>query len=370
MRLRRARDAGGDAASPAAAAPRPDPAAADGAPLLEVRDLRVRFDVDEGVVRALDGVSFTVEAGRTLAIVGESGAGKSVAGLSLLRLVPPPGRIDGGEIRFGGRDLLALDEGEMRRVRGASIAMVFQDPLAALNPVLTIGDQIGEALRLHLGLTRAERRARAAALLAEVGIGDAARRLDAYPHQLSGGQRQRAMIAMALSCRPAVLVADEPTTALDPTVQAQVIELMQRLQRELVSGIVLISHDLGAVARMADRVAVMYAGRIVEEGPAEAVFGNPRHPYTWGLLDSTPRIDAPRGGRLAAIPGSPPSLLAVPHGCPFHPRCRSRRPVCEEARPELRPVGPEQRAACVLDAEEAAAERARSAPAPVAADVP
>jgi oligopeptide/dipeptide ABC transporter ATP-binding protein len=372
MRLRRARDAASGAAAPAPGAPRPELTGAPGdPPLLEVRDLRVRFDVEDGVVRALDGVSFTVEAGQTLAIVGESGAGKTVAGLSLLGLVPPPGRIDGGQILLRGRDLLALDESEMRRVRGAAIAMVFQDPLAALNPVLTIGDQIGEALQLHLGLSRRERRVRAAALLAEVGIGDAARRLDAYPHQLSGGQRQRAMIAMALSCRPALLVADEPTTALDPTVQAQVIELMQRLQRELGSGIVLISHDLGAVARMADRVAVMYAGRIVEEGPAEAVFARPRHPYTWGLLDSTPRIDAPRGRRLTAIPGSPPSLLAVPSGCPFHPRCRSRRPGCDTLRPELRPVAESQRAACVLDAEEASAERARARePQPVPAPAP
>jgi oligopeptide/dipeptide ABC transporter ATP-binding protein len=326
-------------------------------PLLEVHDLRVRFDVGDAVVRALDGVSFSVDDGETLAIVGESGAGKTVAGLSLLGLVPPPGRIDGGRILLRGRDLVPLDERRLRRVRGAAIAMVFQDPLAALNPVLTIGDQIGEALRLHLGLSRPERRARAAALLTEVGIGGGARRLRDYPHQLSGGERQRAMIAMALSCRPALLVADEPTSALDPTVQAAVIELMQRLQRELGTGILLISHDLGAVARMADRVAVVYAGRIVEEGPAEAVFARPRHPYTWGLLDSAPRLDAPRGRRLPAIPGSPPSLRAVPAGCPFHPRCRSRRPVCEASRPELRPVGPAQRAACVLDADEAAVER-------------
>jgi oligopeptide/dipeptide ABC transporter ATP-binding protein len=320
--------------------------------------------VDGGVVRALDGVGFALEAGETLAIVGESGAGKTVAGLSLLNLVPPPGRIDGGRILLRGRDLVPLGERAMREVRGAQIAMVFQDALAALNPVLTIGDQIGEALRLHRRMSRQHARARAAELLGEVGIADGPRRIRSHPHELSGGERQRALIAMALACRPAVLVADEPTSALDPTVQAEILELLGRLQGELGTAILLISHDLGAVARVAGRVAVMYAGRIIEEGPAEAVLTRPRHPYTWGLIDSAPRIDGPRGARLPVIPGNPPSLTHLPTGCPFHPRCRSRRPVCSLERPALRPAGGQQ-VACVLDADEAALER-RAPPPPAA----
>ncbi len=330
------------------------------AALLEVRDLSVEFGTDDGTVRAVDGVGLAVEAGRTLAVVGESGSGKSVTALSILRLIPsPPGRIAGGRIVFRGRDLLGLSGAQMRAVRGNDIAMVFQDPMTALNPVLTIGVQIMEPLRLHQGLGRAAARGRAGELLREVGVGDAERRLDDYPHRLSGGQRQRVMIAMALACRPALLIADEPTTALDVTVQAQILDLMQEQQRALGSGILLISHDLGVVARMADRVAVMYAGRIVEEGPAEAVFATPKHPYTWGLLDSIPRLDGGRGRRLVPIPGHPPSLIQPPSGCPFHPRCRARRPQCAEAVPPLRAVGPGHLSACILTAPQMAAERAR-----------
>jgi oligopeptide/dipeptide ABC transporter ATP-binding protein len=328
--------------------------------LLDVRDLRVQFGTEDGTVHAVDGVSLSVGPGETLGIVGESGSGKSVTALSILRLIPtPPGRIAGGEILFGGRNLLGISEEAMRSVRGNDIAMVFQDPMTALNPVFSVGYQIMEPLRLHQGLDKPAARKRAAELLQEVGIGASERRLDDYPHQFSGGQRQRIMIAIALACNPALLIADEPTTALDVTIQAQILDLMQELQRSFGSGIIMITHDLGVVARMADRIAVMYAGRIIEEGPAETIFAQPYHPYTWGLLDSIPKLDEARGEKLVPIPGNPPSLINRPSGCPFHPRCRARRPQCVEAVPPLRQVASDHRAACVLTPAEVTAERSR-----------
>lgn len=328
--------------------------------LLEVRDLRVQFSTDDGVVEAVDGVSFSVGRGETLAVVGESGSGKSVTALALMRLIPqPPGRIAAGEVLLDGRDLLKLSESEMRAVRGNDVAMVFQDPMTALNPVFTVGYQIMEPLRLHQKMERRQAARRAAELLSQVGIGDGARRLEDYPHQFSGGQRQRIMIAMALACNPSVLIADEPTTALDVTVQAEILDLMQELQRDFGSGIILITHDLGIVARTADRVAVMYAGRMVEQASAETIFARPHHPYTWGLLDSIPRLDSAHGEKLVPIPGNPPSLIEKPPGCAFHPRCRSRRDTCHIEVPPLREVGTDHLAACILASGEVAAERAR-----------
>jgi oligopeptide transport system ATP-binding protein len=331
-------------------------------PLLQVRDLRVRFATMDGQVQAVDGVDLDLAAGETLGVVGESGSGKTVTALSLLRLIPsPPGRIAGGSILLDGRDLLALPDVDMRKVRGNEIAMIFQDPMTAMNPVLRIGRQLTEPLVNHQGMSRGQARARAAELMGLVGLADAARRLDDFPHQFSGGQRQRLMIAMALACNPKVLIADEPTTALDVTISAQILELMQDLQREFQSGIIIITHDLGVVARTADRVAVMYAGRVVEQGDVETIFARPSHPYTWSLLDSLPRLDGARGERLVPIPGSPPSLINKPSGCPFHPRCRVRREVCTSVQPPLVEVGAGHLAACVIGRDEAAAERERLA---------
>jgi len=337
-------------------------AAANGsAHLLEVRNLAVQFSTDDGLVRAVDGVSFHLDRGETLGVVGESGSGKSVTGLALLGLIEKPaGRVTSGEILLDGRNLLKLNETELRKVRGNRIAMIFQDPMTALNPVYKVGMQVMEPLQLHQRMSKGQARKRAAELLVQVGISDGARRLDDHPHQFSGGQRQRIMIAMALACNPSVLIADEPTTALDVTIQAQILELMQELQGEFKTGIIMITHDLGVVARMADRVQVMYAGRIVEQASAETLFDRPHHPYAWGLLDSIPDLDQPRGEKLVPIAGTPPSLIHVPPGCPFHPRCRARRPICDLERPELRVVGPDHLAACVLGPEEAAPERART----------
>jgi oligopeptide/dipeptide ABC transporter ATP-binding protein len=308
--------------------------------LLEVIDLQTQFATRGGVVRAVDNVSWDVAEGETVALVGESGCGKSVSALSIMQLVAPPaGRIVGGRIMFKGRDLLTLDEEAMRRVRGREIAMIFQEPMTSLNPVLTIGRQLTEGLEIHLGLAAAAARRRAIELLAMVGIPDPARRLAQYPHQFSGGMRQRMMIAMALACEPALILADEPTTALDVTIQAQILELMRDLSRRLGVAMLIITHNLGVVARYADRVNVMYAGKIIERGTARELYGNPRHPYTLGLLRSVPRLDEPRRARLDPIEGQPPDLTRLPLGCAFVPRCAFRVERCVREVPPLRPIG-------------------------------
>ena len=293
-----------------------------------------------GVVRAVDDVSWDVAEGETVALVGESGCGKSVSALSIMRLVSEPaGRIVGGHILFKGRDLLGLSEEEMRRVRGREIAMIFQEPMSSLNPVLTIGRQLTEGLEIHLGMTGEQARARAAELLSMVGISDPERRLPQYPHQFSGGMRQRMMIAMALACNPDLILADEPTTALDVTIQAQILELLKDLSRRLGVAMLIITHNLGVVARYADRVNVMYAGRIIERADAGELYANPHHPYTLGLLRSVPRLDEPRRSRLNPIDGQPPDLTRLPPGCAFLPRCAFAAERCEREIPELEPVG-------------------------------
>ena len=308
--------------------------------LLEVRNLQTQFRTSGGIVRAVDGISYDVEEGETVALVGESGCGKSVSALSVMRLVSEPaGRIAGGEIVFKGRDLLKLSAEQMRHVRGREIAMIFQEPMTSLNPVLTIGRQITEGLEIHLGMTPEQARARALELLGMVGISDPARRLDQYPHHFSGGMRQRMMIAMALACNPSLILADEPTTALDVTIQAQILELMRDLSRRLGVAMLIITHNLGVVARYADRVNVMYAGRIIERASAAELYSNPRHPYTLGLLRSVPRLDEPRRTRLAPIEGQPPDLTRLPPGCAFTPRCAYRVERCEREAPALEPVG-------------------------------
>jgi peptide/nickel transport system ATP-binding protein len=288
---------------------------------LQVRDLRVQFPTDDGVVKSVDGLSFQVERGRTLGIVGESGSGKSVTSLSVMGLHAKGSAQVSGSIRLDGTELVGADPDDVRRLRGKRMAMIFQDPLSAMNPFYTVGKQIVEAYRIHNDVSRSVARKHAIDMLGRVGIPEPAKRVDAYPHQFSGGMRQRAMIAMALSCDPDLLIADEPTTALDVTVQAQILDLVRDLQREFESAVVIITHDLGVVAELADDILVMYAGRAVEHGPAEQLFEAPEHPYTWGLLASMPRFDRPRSARLNPIPGSPPSLINVPSGCPFHPRC-------------------------------------------------
>ena len=319
--------------------------------LLEVEDLRVEIDTPHGVIRAVDGISYDVARGETVAIVGESGCGKSVSALAILRLIPsPPGRITHGQIRFQGLDLLALDEVAIHEVRGGSIGMVFQEPMTSLNPVLSIGLQLTESLRQHRGMGKREARERAAEILNLVGIGDPERRLKQYPHQLSGGMRQRVMIAMALSCEPPLIIADEPTTALDVTIQAQILTLMQDLSRRLGVALVIITHNLGVVARYADRLNVMYAGRIVEQGPARVIYRSPGHPYTVGLLNSVPRLDWPRGGKLVPIPGQPPDLSRLDGGCPFRPRCPLAVRACETM-PPLETLAGAHRAACWRSAE-------------------
>ena len=317
-------------------------------PLLEIRDLHTEFRTGAGIVRAVDGVSYTVDPGETVAVVGESGSGKSVTAMSVLRLIPnPPGRVTGGEVWFDGRDLLKLSEEEMRRVRGSAIGMIFQEPMTSLNPVLTIERQITETLEEHRGTSPEAAHARAVELLRLVGIADAERRLRQYPHQLSGGMRQRVMIAIALACEPKLIIADEPTTALDVTIQAQILELMQSLTKRLGVALIIITHNLGVVARYAQRVNVMYAGRIVESGAAAALYHNPRHPYTIALLRSVPRLDRPRQSRLDPIEGSPPDLTQLDPGCSFRPRCRFAIPRCAEAPPPLIPAGePGQMSAC------------------------
>ncbi len=315
--------------------------------LLEIEDLRTQFFTSAGTVRAVDGITYHVDEGETVAIVGESGCGKSVSALSILRLIPdPPGRIVGGSIRFQGRDLLTLSDAEIRRVRGRDIAMVFQEPMTSLNPVLTIGRQITETLTHHLSMNIQQAYARAAELLDMVGISDPERRLQQYPHHFSGGMRQRVMIAMALSCEPKLIIADEPTTALDVTIQAQILELMKELTRRLGVALIIITHNLGVVARYADRVNVMYAGRIIETGNAVDIYRNPSHPYTLGLLASVPRLDQPRGERLVPIEGQPPDLTMLDDGCAFRPRCRFAVERCKDAVPALETVNEAHYSAC------------------------
>ncbi len=315
--------------------------------LLEVRNLKTQFDTRDGVVRAVDGVNFSLQSGKTLAIVGESGSGKSVTALSIMRLVQgPKGRIAEGEILLEGKDILKMSETAVRQMRGNRIAMIFQDPMTSLNPVFRVGTQIGESLRVHKGLKRREAEARAVELLELVGIPKAADRVRDYPHEFSGGMRQRAMIAMALACDPAILIADEPTTALDVTIQAQILELMMEMQERTGAAIIMITHDLGVVAEIADDVLVMYAGRPVEHAPADELFYRPLHPYTWGLLDSLPRHDISDKGLLVPIDGQPPSLIDVPSGCAFHPRCPYARARCSEEVPEPRDVGNGHSVAC------------------------
>ena len=314
-------------------------------PLLRVRHLVTAFETDEGYLRAVDDVSFDVEPGRTLGVVGESGCGKSVTSLSLMRLIPsPPGIIEGGEAIFRGRDLLSIPETEMRALRGNDISMIFQEPMTSLNPVYTVGSQIVEAVRLHQKMSRRAARARAIELLDLVGIPSPAERVDSYPHTLSGGMRQRAMIAMALACQPQLLIADEPTTALDVTIQAQILDLLRSLQRDLGMSIIFISHDLGVMAEFADEIAVMYAGKIVEHATTEALFRDPRHPYTRGLLGSLPSARN-RGSRLPTIPGIVPDLRVLPRGCRFQDRCELVSAECKLAEPPLEPLG-EREVAC------------------------
>jgi oligopeptide/dipeptide ABC transporter ATP-binding protein len=304
------------------------------AKLLEVKNLETQFQTSTGVVRAVDGVSYDIEEGETVALVGESGCGKSVSALSIMRLVAEPaGRIVGGEILFKGRDLLKLSEEQMRDVRGRDIAMVFQEPMTSLNPVLTIGRQLTEGLEIHLGMAPDAAKTRAVELLGLVGIPDPQRRLAQYPHQFSGGMRQRMMVAMALACNPPLILADEPTTALDVTIQAQILELLQDLSRRLGVAMLIITHNLGVVARYADRVNVMYAGRIIECGTAAEIYADPRHPYTLGLLRSVPRLDEPMRAKLDPIEGQPPDLTKLPPGCAFAPRCAYRIDKCAEVPP-------------------------------------
>jgi oligopeptide transport system ATP-binding protein len=317
------------------------------ATLLEVKDLHTEFHTQEGVVHAVNGVSFNVDEGEILGLVGESGCGKSVSMLSVLRLIPmPPGKIASGQVIFKGRDLLKVDDEEIRNLRGNKIAMVFQDPMTSLNPVLTIGLQISEALENHLGLTREQARKRTIELLKMVQIPEAENRLGDYPHQFSGGMRQRVMIAMALSCSPQLLIADEPTTALDVTVQAQITDIVKRLQRELGMAIIWITHDLGVIAGLADRINVMYAGFVVETAPVDEIFGSPSHPYTLGLLGSIPRLDEGRKVKLTPIDGLPPNLIDMPIGCPFYDRCRFRHEKCVLTNPTLELAGEQHLAAC------------------------
>ncbi|MDP2661049.1 MAG: ABC transporter ATP-binding protein [Dehalococcoidia bacterium] len=317
-------------------------------PLLEVRDLRTYFDTYDGVVKAVDGVSYHLDEGETLGIVGESGSGKSVGSLTVMGLLPsPPARVVSGEVFFEGRDLLKLNKEEMRRIRGKSISMVFQDPMTSLNPVLTIGRQVSEAIELHLGMNKAESRNRTVELLEMVGIPEAGHRLGAYPHQFSGGMRQRVMIAMALSCNPKLLIADEPTTALDVTIQAQILQLLRDLTSRLGTSVILITHNFGLVAGFVDRVMVMYAGLVMEQASTIELFHNPQHPYTQGLFRSIPRLDE-EGERLVPIKGLPPDLRYTPPGCPFNPRCPHVQEKCQQ-RPPLRPIADGHAILCWFD---------------------
>ena len=314
--------------------------------LLEVNNLVTRFYTEDGVVHAVNGISYTLDEGESLGIVGESGSGKSVGVLSVMGLIPqPPGRIEEGEVLFNGRDLLTISDEEMRQVRGREVAMIFQDPMTSLNPVLTVGRQLTEALKLHMGMNSNQAQERAAEMLAMVGIVDAEERLGNYPYQFSGGQRQRIMIAMGLSCNPSVIIADEPTTALDVTIQAQIIELVKQLQEMLGMAVIWITHDLGVVAGLVDKMAVMYAGYIIEKADVRELYYAPRHPYTLGLLQAMPQLDS-HGEHLASIDGLPPDLLQEPTYCPFHFRCPYVIDKCREENPPLMDVGPDHQSAC------------------------
>jgi oligopeptide transport system ATP-binding protein len=319
--------------------------------LLEVRDLKTCFHTPEGIVHAVNGVSFDLPEGSTLAVVGESGCGKSVTMLSILRLIAiPPGEIVSGEVFYRGQDLFKLTENEMEaNIRGQAIAMIFQDPMTSLNPVLTIGRQLTEPLRVHLAMSKEQAKRRALELLEMVGIPNTGNRLESYPHQFSGGMRQRVMIAMALACNPSLLIADEPTTALDVTIQAQIIELVEDLRRDIGLSIIWITHDLGVVAGMADRVIVMYAGYIVEKAEVETLYDDPSHPYTLALLAALPRVDRRRDKKLKSIPGAPPNLLVAPRGCPFAPRCEFVQERCTQENPALTEVAPGHQIACWVD---------------------
>lgn len=315
-------------------------------PLLRVDDLSVTFPTDAGLVRAVDSISFEVDAGETLAIVGESGSGKSVTALSLMGLITEPGRVESGSIEFDGNELLSLNQKELRFFRGNQMAMIFQEPMSALNPVLTIGHQVAEPFRIHRGMSKKEAYGAATELLRKVAIPDPKSRLNSYPHEFSGGMRQRVCIAMALACEPKLIVADEPTTALDVTVQSQILALLKKLTYETNSSLILITHDMGVVARYADRVAVMYGGRIVESAPARVLYSNPVHPYTQGLLGSIPRLDDDSRNRLTPIVGQPPDLAHLPKGCTFSPRCPHVTDLCKENRPLLEEVTPVHSRAC------------------------
>jgi peptide/nickel transport system ATP-binding protein len=319
--------------------------------MLEIKGLKTHFKTDDGWVHALDGVDISVDTGETVCIVGESGCGKSVTAMSVLKLLPmPPGRFVAGQVLWQGRNLLPLPPEEMRRIRMKEIAMVFQEPMTALNPVYTVGDQIGEALRLHEGLSRRDARDRSIELLKRVHIPTPERRVDDYPHQFSGGMRQRVMIAMALSCKPKLLIADEPTTALDVTIQAQILDLLAELKAESGMAVMLITHAMGVVAEVAQRVVVMYAGQVVEQATVAELFANPRHPYTQGLIRSIPRIDtdSPQKARLETIPGSVPKLINPMPGCRFASRCKHAQPVCSQVTPPLREIAPNHHVACII----------------------
>ncbi|MBW1709403.1 MAG: ABC transporter ATP-binding protein [Deltaproteobacteria bacterium] len=319
-------------------------------PLLEVKNLHTHFLTDDGLVKAVGGISYDLHEGETLGLVGESGCGKSVSALSILRLIPnPPGKVVEGEVFFEGRDLMKVSEDEIREVRGNKIAMIFQEPMTSLNPVLTIGYQIAEPLTLHKGLSKEESWKEAGELLTKVQIPEAAARLRAYPHLFSGGMRQRVMIAMGLGCNPKLIIADEPTTALDVTIQAQLLELMKGLTRDFGTALIIITHNLGVVARYADRVNVMYAGRIVEKGSAKEIYGDPRHPYTIGLMASVPRLDMDVKKKLIPIEGQPPDLLHIPAGCAFRPRCNYAVEKCQEVIPELTTLADKHEVACWVD---------------------
>src|SRR5687768_6823215 len=323
------------------------------APLLEVEDLRVHFETEDGLVKAVDGISYTVDRGGTLRIVGESGSGKSVSSLTVMGLTRARNARISGTVRFEGRDLLGASDEELRKIRGNEIAMIFQDSLSSLHPFYRVGNQIVEAIRSHKDVTKAQAFDRAVEMLGLVGIPEPRRRAESYPHEFSGGMRQRAMIAMALANDPKLLIADEPTTALDVTVQAQILDLIETLQSEFDAAVVVITHDLGVVAEVADEIAVMYAGRVVEHAATDTIFAGPEHPYTWGLLSSIPKLDSPRDEELVPIAGRPPSLINLPGGCSFHPRCPYVKPAHMNVDPALEPVpdDPRHRVACLLDAQ-------------------